>query len=258
MCYDIALNKKLKNLLRTIPQLNTAGQLDLDVNTDIDEMDPTWHRIGMSFPQWPVIVNNSGFKLEKFTWGPIPKMLDTAEKVKKQRQLFLNARSEKVSEQGTLWNAIRHQRCIIPVTGFFEYRQIPGWKNKVAYYIKHKEQDVFFIAGLWALSNSWDVDKPERIPTFTLLTRSANPLMRQIHNGGDNAGRMPMMLTNELALRWLQPQLTDAAIQEVLQYELPVADLDYWPVNSVRKTKPDDDTVITPVTYEGLPEIVLG
>ncbi|CAL1520107.1 SOS response-associated peptidase [Chitinophaga sp. MM2321] len=249
MCYDIALAAKLQSVLKAIPLLKTG------INPDLG-FEPTYHKIGMSYPQWPVIVNNDGPTLDTFTWGPIPKMLDTAEKVKKQRQLFLNARSEKVLESGTMWNAIRHQRCLIPATGFFEYRQIPGWKNKVPYYIRSSEQDVFFIAGLWAHSNSWDVDKPARIPTFTLLTRSANTVMRQIHNGGDNAGRMPMMLTNDLAQEWLHPQLTDTAIQELLRYQLPPAGLDCWPVNSVRKVKPDDATVITPVQYEGLPALV--
>ncbi|NSL90403.1 SOS response-associated peptidase [Chitinophaga solisilvae] len=248
MCYDLALAAKLSGILKAMPVLKTAGNLDLDVTN-------TWHKIGMSFPQWPVVVNNNGIRLDRYTWGPIPKMLDTPEKVRKQRQLFLNARSEKVLENGTLWNAIRHQRCLVPATGFFEYRQIPGWKNKVAYYIRSREEDIFFIAGLWALSNSWDVDKPERIPTFTLLTRSANKLMRQIHNGGDNAGRMPLMLTPALAEKWIQPDLTDTDIREILQYELPSENLDYWPVNSVRKVKPDDESVITRAEYEGLPEI---
>lgn len=248
MCYDIAFTTNIESIFKYLPQLQA--------NLDID-FDPTWHKIGMSYPQWPVITNNDGLKLQKFTWGPVPKMLDTLEKVKRQRQLFLNARSEKVLENGTMWNAIRHQRCLVPATGFFEYRQIPGWKNKVAYYIKSKEQDIFFIAGLWAFSNSWDVDKPTRIPTFTLLTCNANQVMTQIHNGGDNAGRMPMMLTNELAQRWLQPELTDTDIREILQYELSPAQLDYWPVNSVRKVKPDDASVIAPITYEGLPDLVV-
>ncbi|WP_143307826.1 SOS response-associated peptidase [Chitinophaga vietnamensis] len=249
MCYDIAFSSRIESIFKLIPDLKKK-KLDIDFNI-------TYHKIGMSFPQWPVVVNRDGLELQTFTWGPVPKMLNTMEKVKKQRQLFLNARSEKVLEPGTMWHAIRHQRCLVPVTGFFEYRQIPGWKNKVAYYISQKEQEVFFMAGLWALSNSWDVDKPERIPTFTILTRSANALMAQIHNGGDNAGRMPLMLSNELAQSWLQPDLTDTDIRELLQYELPSAALDYWPVNSVRKVKPDDESVLARVAYEGLPALVL-
>lgn len=251
MCYDIAFTTNIESIFQYLPQLKKAKNLDINFN-------PTWHKIGMSFPQWPVITYQDGLQLNQFTWGPIPKMLDTVEKVKKQRQLFLNARSEKVQEPGTLWHAIRHQRCLVPATGFFEYRQIPGWKNKVAYYIKSKEQDIFFIAGLWALSNSWDAGKPDRIPTFTMLTRKANSVMAQIHNGGDNAGRMPMILSGELAQKWVDPNLGDEEIKAILQYELPAPLLDFWPVNSVRKVKPDDESVIVPAVYEGLPDLQLS
>ncbi|MCW3467584.1 SOS response-associated peptidase [Chitinophaga nivalis] len=250
MCYDIAFHTTIESIFQYLPALKRGGQPPAGFNA-------TYHKIGMSFPQWPVVVNNNGLQLDYYTWGPVPKMLNTPEKVKKQRQMFLNARSEKVLENGTMWNAIRHQRCLIPATGFFEYRQIPGWKNKVAYYIRPKEQELFFIAGLWALSNSWDVDKPDRIPTFTLLTRSANPVMAQIHNGGDNAGRMPLMMPNDLAQEWLHTDITDTDIRNLLQYEQPSHALDYWPVNSVRKVKPDDATVIAPVQYEGLPALTV-
>ncbi|MFY0253837.1 SOS response-associated peptidase [Chitinophaga sp. 30R24] len=249
MCYDIAFTASIKSILQHLPQVK-SDSLNID-------FDPTWHKIGMSYPQWPVVVNQQGYQLQSYTWGPVPKLLDSLEKVKKQRQLYLNARSEKVLETGTMWNAIRHQRCLVPATGFFEYRQVPGWKNKVAYYIKAKEQDIFFIAGLWAFSNSWDVDQPARIPTFTLLTRSANKVMAQIHNGGDNAGRMPLMLTNKLAQEWLRPDLTDTDIRNIVQFELPATALEYWPINSVRKAKPDDANIITPVMYEGLPALQL-
>ncbi|WP_291909716.1 SOS response-associated peptidase [Chitinophaga sp. CB10] len=250
MCYDIAFTTRIESIFKIMPLLQTAPGANL-------QFEPTYHKIGMSYPQWPVVVNHEVPQLALFNWGPIPKMLNTPEKVKRQRQMFLNARSEKVLEPKTLWNAIRNQRCLIPVTGFFEYREVPGLKNKVPYYIKSQEQEVFFIAGLWALSNSWDVDKPERIPTFSLLTRSANNVMRQIHNGGDNAGRMPMMLTNELAEEWIKPDLTDTDIRDVLQYEQPSDVLQYWTVNSVRKAKPDDETVIEEVRYEGVPPVVV-
>lgn len=250
MCYDIAFTSTIESIFKYIPLLQAAGNLDI-------HFDSTWHKIGMSYPQWPVITNHKGLQLEKYTWGPIPKILDTIDKVKKQRQLYLNARSEKVLEQGTMWNAIRHQRCLIPATGFFEYRQVPGLKNKIPYYIKSRQQDIFFMAGLWAFSNSWDVDKPDRIPTFTILTRKANAVMAQIHNGGDNAGRMPLMLPDDLAQEWIKPGITDTDIRSIVQYELPAAQLEYWTVNSVRKVKPDDATVIAQVAYEGVPPVLV-
>ncbi|WP_349318061.1 SOS response-associated peptidase family protein [Chitinophaga sp. MM2321] len=208
----------------------------------------------MSYPAWPVVVDHNGARLEEFTWGPIPAMLNSPEKVKKQRQYYLNARSEKVLEKNTMWSKIRHQRCLIPSTGFFEYREV-GLKSKVCYTINQGANKVFFIAGLWALSNSWDTDKSEKIPTFTLLTREANPLLKQIHNAGENPGRMPLMLTEDMLATWIRPDLDDAGIKEILDFSMPPDNLEYWPVNSVRKRHEDDESVLQRVEVEGLPPI---
>ena len=62
---------------------------------------------------------------------------------------------------------------------------------------------------------------------------------------------------NELAEKWLNPNLTDEEILSVLKYEQPSQLLDFWPVNSVRKVKPDDENVIAPAVYKGLPELQL-
>jgi putative SOS response-associated peptidase YedK len=76
---------------------------------------------------------------------------------------------------------------------------------------------------------------------FTLITRAANPLMRQIHNSGDNAFRMPLFLPEELELKWLQPHLTDMDIENILSYEMPADQLVVDPVYSIRIPKPRPD-----------------
>jgi hypothetical protein len=62
--------------------------------------------------------------------------------------------------------------------------------------------------------------------------------MRLIHNDGDNAFRKPLMLPKELEMKWLQPDLSDAEIQEILNYEMPAETLNYRPVWTIRTTKP--------------------
>lgn len=248
MCYDLSFAAEGESIYDYFPELldGTGGQLDF-------HFDKTFHKIGMSYPQWPVIVNEAGqLKLDKYTWGPIPKMLDTPEKVKKQRQYYLNARSEKILEKGTMWNAIRHQRCLIAATGYFEHREVAGLKRKVPYHIHVKGRKVFFIAGLFAYSNSWDVDKPARIPTFTLITRSANEILGKIHNSGEFKERMPLILPAALEREWLNPNLTDQDIHQILQYQLPADQIEYDTINPIRVAKPDDERVLMHVDYEGV------
>jgi hypothetical protein len=81
--------------------------------------------------------------------------------------------------------------------------------------------------------------------------------MKQIHNGGPNVFRMPMFLPKELELKWLQPGLTDEEIQEILDYEMPSEQLDYWTVFTIRSTKPrpDNQEKTAPYTWPNLPPL---
>jgi putative SOS response-associated peptidase YedK len=169
-----------------------------------------------------------------------------------------NAQSEKIiNDKKSFWRRIRSKRCLIPVTGIYEHREIKGWKNKVPYFIHLKDRPVFCIPGLYYYSPFPDVETGEIKGTFTLITRSANSIMRQIHNGGPNVGRMPMFLPKELELKWLQPNLTDEDIQQVLDFEIPSEQLDYWPVFTIRSTKPRPDHLekTAPFTWPNLPPL---
>ncbi len=246
MCYDLAFSSSIESIFRYIPALT---------GTDI-RFEPTFHKVAQGYPKWPVVINDKGdMKLLSFEWGVIPNYMKTPEDVKKGRKWMVNARSEKVLDGNAYWSRIRRNRCLVPATGFFEHREVPGWKNKVPYYIRVKDRELFFIAGLYNYSHIPHPETGELPGTFTLLTRDANDVMRRIHNGGENAGRMPLMLPAELEEEWLSPALSDNGLQQILQYALPSEALEYRTVNSVRKAKPDDESVIESKVYEGLPAL---
>ena len=76
---------------------------------------------------------------------------------------------------------------------------------------QHNEaEDTSFYA--YMIEVAVDPETGEVRGMFTLITRAANPLMRQIHNSGDNAFRMPLFLPKEMELEWLRPDLTDTDI----------------------------------------------
>lgn len=249
MCYDLSFSASIESIYQYLPEIRRSGQLDI-------HFDSTYHRIAQGYPKWPIVINNGGeLQLRKFEWGIIPPYMKTPDEVKKGRKWMVNARAEKLVEAKTYWNRIRSRRCLIPATGFFEHREVKGWKSKVPYYIKVKGRDIFFIAGLWGYSHIPDVETGELPGTFTVITRSANQVMSQIHNGGDNAGRMPLILPVEMEREWLNPSLTDVDISRIISYSIMSDELDFWPVASVRKVHPDDDTVIERVEYPGEPSI---
>lgn len=195
-------------------------------------------------------------KVRMFEWGVIAGYMNTPELVKKNRSWMANARSEKVLDKKAYWSKIRKNRCVIPVNGFYEHREVKGIKNKIPYFIHRKDQPLFFIAGLYNYAPVPD-EHGEQIGTFAVITREANPLMKTIHNGGENAGRMPLILQNNMVEEWLSKDLLDIDIQNLLDYSIPSEKLEAWPVFSVRgsKIRQDGKERYEKYEYAGLPEL---
>jgi putative SOS response-associated peptidase YedK len=234
MCYDIAYTITLEsiedyfgNIVFDDPQL----EMDFDV---------TIHVIAQAHKKGLIVTRQDGIYRGKISeWGLISKGMKTPEIIKVRRRSMCNAQSERiVGDDKSAWHSIRHQRCLIPVAGIYEHRAIKGWKNKVPYFVTLKDRNMFCIPGLYNYSTLPNPETGELPLTHTLITRAANSVMKQIHNDGDNAFRMPLFLPKELEMKWLQEDLTDDDLQEILDFEMPAEELNYWPVFSIRSTKP--------------------
>jgi putative SOS response-associated peptidase YedK len=233
MCYDISYQIALDSIA------------DYFINIEIDphiriDFDLTIHTIAQAHKKALIVTREAGtYKGKASEWGLISRGMKTPDIIKVRRRSMCNAQSERIiGDTKSAWHSIRNQRCLIPVTGIYEHRAIKGWKNKVPYYITLKDRDMFCIPGLYNYSPVPNPETGELALTHTLITRSANPLMRQIHNDGDNAFRMPLFLTKELELKWLQEDLTDTQVQGILNFEMPSEELEYHTVYSIRTTKP--------------------
>lgn len=220
------------------------------------DFEPTWHQVAQSWHPFPVVIFEDGkTKLKYFEWGLIADYMNTNEKVKQYRSSMANARSEKiVDDSRSVWHRLRNQRCLVFTTGFFEHREV-GWKKKLPYFITVKNTPVFCFAGLYNYSPVPDQSTGEIPGTFSIVTREANELMAKIHNGGPNGNRMPLILSKEQAERWLNPTLTDDELRTILAYKIPSGELNAWPVNTIRKRKADDSSVIAVLPAELTPPL---
>lgn len=240
MCYDMSFFSNIQ-LVSDYLAMEDVPTLDFG---------PTYHRVAQSFQDWPVALYENGYKIKLFEWGLIADYMNTPEKIKEYRMSMANARSEKITgDRRSVWHRLRHQRCLVFTTGFFEHHDA-GLKKKTPYFIHVKDQPVFCIAGLYNYSPVPDPNTGEIKGTFAVVTRAANEVMARIHNSGPNAGRMPLVLTQELACQWLDPQLSDEGIESILQYEIPSSALEAWPVNTIRRPKEDNEEVIRKVAVE--------
>ncbi|HEX5652331.1 MAG TPA: SOS response-associated peptidase family protein [Chitinophagaceae bacterium] len=253
MCYDISYRITLDSIEDYFENIEIDPQLEIDFSLSI-------HVLAQAFKKHPVILFEDGhLKLRGFEWGVIADYMDSPEKIKKMRNSMCNARSEKIlGDKKSYWHRLRKKRCLIPVNGIFEHREIKGWKNKVPYYVQLKDREMFCIPGLYHYPNRpSNIETGEVTGTFSLITREANSLMKQIHNSGDQAFRMPLFLPKELELKWLDPELDDAGIAAILDYEIPSSELIYTPVYTIRSTKPRPDQGIKtdPFEWPNLPPL---
>ena len=257
MCYDVSFSTTIQSIYDYFPDLVSEDAIKINFAATV-------HIVGHAYGEQPIIYRNqeSGeLYLKLMEWGCIPFYTKDEKAFLRQRASMLNARSERIlGDQKSYWYKIRNRRCLIPVSGIFEHRAIPKWTKKVPYFVKMKEQPLFFLPGLYSVAELPDQETGELVKrwTFTLITRPANELMKQIHNDGENKWRMPLFLPVDKAREWVSENLTGEALQAILDFELPASDLVCWPVYTIRSQKPRPDELgkDAPYAWENLPELV--
>src|SRR6476660_6413780 len=233
MRYDISFSTTIEMVTDYLPGLVLDPQLGLDYNMNL-------HFQIREEKSYPIIISHDGIRaLTPLKWG-----IEVAPGI-----VSFNAQSERIlNDKKSRWYRRRNSRCLIPVTGIYEHREIKGWKKKVPYYVKLKNRSLFCIPGLYSASQN----------SFALITRPGNDIMRQIHNSGDNPYRMPLFLADKhLEERWLASDLEEAEMEAILDYELPSENLEYYPVHTIRtqKERPDKKQKDEPFNWPDLPPL---
>ncbi|MBS1918279.1 MAG: SOS response-associated peptidase family protein [Bacteroidetes bacterium] len=254
MCLDISFYSALELLDEYFPALQHDDKMDFDRDMGV-------HVFALAYRRYPVITYSDGrYHLKFMEWCIIAPYMDTPEKIKVQRTKMGNMRTERIiGDKTSFWYRNRKNRCLIPVTSFFEHRHINGWKNKVPYDVSIKGRDMFCIPGEFYYNTKIppNVETGEVRGMFSLGTRDANEVMRGIHNDGDNKWRMPLMVPKETELKWLDPELTDTGISEIVATEIPSEELSYYPVRSVRSKESMNyrSEILKQWDYPGLPPL---
>jgi putative SOS response-associated peptidase YedK len=180
-----------------------------------------------------VLVGRDGRPMmDELRWGLIPYWdKDASVGVR-----AINARAETIAEKPTFRDAFRKRRCLVPASGFYEWKR--DGKTKTPYYFTSWGEPVVF-AGLWERwSGGADV-----IHSFTIITIEANSLIAPIHD------RMPVILKRDDWRAWLDPNFQD---RSHLQSLLRPADedlLESWEVGAyVNNVRHEGEECIAGVT----------
>lgn len=256
MCYDVSFTVEIKQLSDYFPDLIFDEQLEINYDGT--------HIIGHLYQEQAIIYRNNEDKklhVRMMEWGCIPFYVKDLETYKRQRATMLNARSERIlGDTKSYWYKIRNRRCLIPLSGFYEHRSVTGFKKKVPYFITLKKQPMFFLPGLYSVAEIVDKETGELIKhwSYTLITRDANSVMKQIHNDGENKWRMPLLLPFEQSRKWLDEDLSAEEYTAILDFEMPSGELNCVPVYTIRspKMRPDDKAKNEYFEWENLPELI--
>lgn len=163
-------------------------------------------------------------------WGLIPSWA----KDRTMASRMINARSETAAEKPSFRTALSRRRCIVPATGFYEWKAVDGRKAKQPYLISRADRKPLAFAGLW---ETWtDRENGSRLESCTILTTAANRFMSQIHD------RMPVILLDKDFGNWLDPDggsdHAQAMFRQAEPHEL-VAVAVSTKVSSVKNNGPD-------------------
>lgn len=181
----------------------------------------------------PVITNEAPREIRMFRWGLVPSW---AKDISIGAKL-INARSEGLEDKPSFRAAFRRRRCLVPVSGFYEWQAQAGGKQPM--YIYLPQQPVFALAGLWEVWRSPD----ERVlHTFTIVTTDANRFMAPIHT------RMPVIVQPQDYALWLTPGEAPAEVLRALFAPTVAPEMAAYPVSKrVNRPAEDDASLITPL-----------
>lgn len=190
--------------------------LQIIIPTGIEPPEAKYNIPPMSYA--PVFLRHPESKqLELFPclWGLVPSWWKKP--LSEKKFSTFNAKSETAHEAASFRGSFRHKRCLIPVSGFYEWSGEKG--SKVPFAIGLRNRRWFCFAGLW---DCVLIDGSE-LYTFTVLTTTPNDVMAGIHT------RMPVIIHPENYDEWLNGDYRDLGH---LFEPFPAADMHAWPVNA--------------------------
>lgn len=245
MCYNTRVSRKKKELEAYYSVIALVGEMDENEELVYNQAN------GFAHPNMWIIPQEKPQNMIPVMWGLIPhyKMGADAKAFYKETIRYgsgLNAKSEKLFESNNYKNSALTRRCIIPVDGFFEPHRIEkGKPYSIPFYFHRKDKNPINLAGIYAVT-------PDKLITFTILTKAATPLFAKIHN---KKFRRPVILQDDDVEVWLDSSLSKSGVQAVIDDDMADAELNAYPISKdlyKRGGEGNREDIIEKVAYEDL------
>jgi len=162
----------------------------------------------------PTITRNSPNTVTLMKWGLTPGWM-------KGRSGPINARSETILEKPMFKHSFLNKRCLIPTSGFYEWKKTKD--GKVPFYIHLKNDELFSFAGIY---ESHEDAGGKLHFTYVIITTNPNKLMKDIHD------RMPVIISKENEDLWLDNEGKDTEPLLNLLKPYKASDMEAYPVST--------------------------
>jgi len=140
--------------------------------------------------------HQDGRRAHRHRWGLVPPWARDL----KLGARMINARSETVFDKASFKRPVRHQRCVFPISGFYEWRRTETGKDP--HLFTDPSGSVLSLAGIWSV---WGAPDGTQVPTCSILTTEASQDVAGLHH------RMPVILDGPALQAWLDPRESDPA-----------------------------------------------
>lgn len=164
------------------------------------EYRPNYNAAPMQFIP-TIIGSKDGNRLGALRWGLVPNWA----KDEKIGNKMINARAETLTEKPAFKRLISSKRCIIPCSGFYEWKKDGSVKQPMR--ILMKDYSIFSLAGLY---DTWIDPEGKKVSTCTIITTEPNRLMADIHD------RMPVILRPQDEADWLNKESDKESVLRLL------------------------------------------
>ena len=139
------------------------------------------------------VIHHESNVLARYRWG-FTNYMDPG-------RLLVNAVAETVQESRAFAKAFSETRCLVPASGFYDYRKSDPPEQKVRYLFETAD-DLFAFAGLW--------QERDGVRMYALLTCNSNKVVAEYHH------LMPVILPRKTYTAWLDPASTEAELKDML------------------------------------------
>ncbi len=148
-------------------------------------------------------IDRNRLRYDFLSWGLVPPFIKDPGEI----STLINARAETLREKPAFKNAFRYRRCILPASGFYEWKRAAAAAEPF-YFSVAATAGQLCLAGIWEI---WHGEAGEQMNSCAIITVPANRTVQKVHH------RMPAIIAPDQITAWLNPEAAQNDLAKLLR-----------------------------------------